>query len=220
MQVESEHISHAQEPVGGGEILVIPDAPPASLLKRLLRARREGRLPIWSCLMTIRWRLRGVKAPLSAVIQGKVWIENPRQLTMGRHSWIGRNSYIRCVPGTISLGDYTSISEGSWINAMESVRIGSYSGVSPGCHVTDANHGIAPGILMRMQSRTAAPVTIGDGTWLAAGSKVLSGVTVGRGVVVAAGAVVTKDVPDYAIVGGVPARVIGSREPSLVSPAD
>ena len=55
------------------------------------------------------------------------------------------------------------------------------------------------------------PVTIGDDVWIGFGACVLPGVSVGRGSIVAAGAVVTKDVPDWTIVGGVPAKVIGSR---------
>lgn len=54
-------------------------------------------------------------------------------------------------------------------------------------------------------------VVIGNDVWLGYGTKILEGVTVGDGAVVAAGAVVTKDVPPYAIVGGVPAKVIKYR---------
>lgn len=56
------------------------------------------------------------------------------------------------------------------------------------------------------------PVTIGDFAWICSRSIVLPGVTIGEGAVVAAGAVVTKDVPPYTVVAGVPAKVIGQRE--------
>jgi acetyltransferase-like isoleucine patch superfamily enzyme len=56
-----------------------------------------------------------------------------------------------------------------------------------------------------------APVTIGDYVFIGPRSIILPGVTIGRGAIVAAGAVVTKDVPEMAIVGGVPAKQIGTR---------
>lgn len=54
-------------------------------------------------------------------------------------------------------------------------------------------------------------VTIDDYAWICSRSIILPGVKIGRGAVVASGAVVTKDVPNFAIVGGVPAKVIGKR---------
>ena len=52
-------------------------------------------------------------------------------------------------------------------------------------------------------------IRIGRGTWIASGAIITGGVTVGDNVIVAAGAVVTKDVPDFSIAAGIPARVIG-----------
>ena len=55
------------------------------------------------------------------------------------------------------------------------------------------------------------PVSIGNDVWIGRRAMIMPGVTVGNGVIIGAGAVVTKDIPDYSIVGGVPARVVKSR---------
>ena len=60
-------------------------------------------------------------------------------------------------------------------------------------------------------------MSIGDRAWLSFRATILPGVSVGEGAVVAAGAVVTSDVPPYAIVAGVPARVVGERSPRELS---
>ena len=57
-----------------------------------------------------------------------------------------------------------------------------------------------------------APVHIGEYCWICSRSMILPGITIGDGAVVASGAIVTKDVPPYSVVAGVPAKVIGTRE--------
>lgn len=60
-------------------------------------------------------------------------------------------------------------------------------------------------------------IIVEDDVWIGYGATILSGVTIGQGAIVAAGAVVTKDVPPYAVVGGVPAKVIKYRfEPHII----
>jgi acetyltransferase-like isoleucine patch superfamily enzyme len=61
------------------------------------------------------------------------------------------------------------------------------------------------------------PISIGDRAWISFRATVLPDLTVGEGAVVAAGAVVTRDVPPYAIVAGVPARVVGARVPQALT---
>lgn len=68
--------------------------------------------------------------------------------------------------------------------------------------------------------RKGYDIKIGSGCWIASGAIVSGGVTIGDNVIVASGAVVSKDIPDYAIVGGVPAKIIGDtrdlkNEPSI-----
>ena len=65
------------------------------------------------------------------------------------------------------------------------------------------------GELKRPSDWTLSPTRIGEGTGIGSNATILGGVTVGKFAMIGAGAVVTKDVPDYAIVAGVPARVIG-----------
>jgi acetyltransferase-like isoleucine patch superfamily enzyme len=65
-------------------------------------------------------------------------------------------------------------------------------------------------MLKEYYKRKEAPVVLEEGCWIGVNSTILSGVTIGKCAVVAAGSVVTKDVPDYAVVGGVPAKFIKS----------
>jgi acetyltransferase-like isoleucine patch superfamily enzyme len=75
--------------------------------------------------------------------------------------------------------------------------------------IRDHDHGIAPDEHRARQPLVVAPVEIGDFAWLGQNSVVLKGVTIGRNAVVGANAVVTREVPEGAVVAGVPARQIG-----------
>ena len=75
---------------------------------------------------------------------------------------------------------------------------------APGLRITTINHDMYD----RHITYTYGKVTVKKNAWLGLGCTICPGVTIGKYAVVAAGAVVTKDVPDYAVVGGVPAKVI------------
>ena len=82
--------------------------------------------------------------------------------------------------------------------------------VAPGVRIATINHDMNN----RHTIYTYGKVTIKKNAWLGMNVTVCPGVTIGRYTVVAAGAVVTKDVPDYAVVGGVPAKVIRMQDPA------
>jgi acetyltransferase-like isoleucine patch superfamily enzyme len=101
-----------------------------------------------------------------------------------------------------------------WCSANARLTIGDHALFAPYVSIFTANHGFADlQTPINDQPEVEADVTIGRGAWLGCRAVILSGVTVGEGAIVAAGAVVNRDVAPYDIVGGVPARRIGSRLP-------
>ena len=131
-------------------------------------------------------------------------------LTVGPHSLIFRNVDTEDLK-KIEIGDHTIVGWYCYLDGRGGLRIGDHVNISSyvllitGTH--DAQDPAFPAVFK--------PIQIGNRAWLATRSMVLPGVTIGEGAVVAAGAVVTRDVPPYTIVGGVPARPIGTRSPNL-----
>lgn len=113
--------------------------------------------------------------------------------------------------GELILGNNVLISRRTIIAAQLRVIIGDNTWFGPDCYISDANHGTKRGILIFEQPTIAHAIRIGNDVWLGAKCVVLSGVTIGDGAVIAAGSVVTRDVPAFTVVGGVPARVIKAR---------
>ncbi|MCD8048438.1 MAG: sugar O-acetyltransferase [Clostridia bacterium] len=94
------------------------------------------------------------------------------------------------------------------------VSIGDYVMIGPNTLISTVNHPISSAG-RRKHLGIAKSVKIGNDVWIGGNVTVLPGVTIGDNVIVAAGAVVTKDVPDNCIIGGVPARVIRSIESDI-----
>ncbi len=168
---------------------------------------------------------RGTRAAVSgARLQAALWIGSlpARKL---RHAFYRRMG--------LTLGAGAVVHRGLELRAPSGVHIG--EGTVIGFDVIlDGRRGIAIGANVNVSSEVAiwtlqhdhrdpqfgdngGPVTIGDRAWLSFRATILPGVAVGEGAVVAAGAVVTRDVPPYAIVAGVPARVVGERSPRELS---
>jgi len=119
-------------------------------------------------------------------------------------------------PRALVVGDRSVMGMRSGVVAHESIEIGDDVWFGQDVFVTDANHGYQdPTTPIGRQLGIHAPVRIGDGTWIGHGSVVLPGTVIGRNVVIAAGSVVRGDIPDHAVIGGVPARIIRRLEPGV-----
>lgn len=122
---------------------------------------------------------------------------------IGDYSYIAPNSSVR----NTTIGSYCSIGE----NFTSGLAIHPVNGLStsPLFYSTKKQLGIT--LVNEDLIEEYKPVTIGNDVFVGANVMILSGISVGDGAIIAAGAVVTKDVPSYAVVGGVPARIIKYR---------
>ena len=113
------------------------------------------------------------------------------KLKIGNHSGIGVRAYLQ---GDITIGDYVMM--------------------APDVSIFTTNHNTERIDIPMCQQGNAAekPVVIGNDVWIGTRATIMGGVTVGDHSIIAAGAVVTKNVPEYAIVGGIPAKVIKYRQ--------
>lgn len=114
----------------------------------------------------------------------------------------------------ISIGDYSGIGRNSYIaNPAAKVVIGANVLIGPELIIYTHSHNYDdPNILIRQQGGFDLPVTIGDDVWIGSRVTIMPGVTIHDHAVIGANAVVTRDVPEYAVAGGVPAKVIKYRK--------
>jgi acetyltransferase-like isoleucine patch superfamily enzyme len=135
------------------------------------------------------------------------------RVTIGKHAIIRpSNIYGGAIGAGLSVGNHSNIGPYSYIGCSGKITIGNNVMISPRVSIYAENHVFDnPEILMKEQGVTQAPVIIEDDCWIASNSIILAGVTIGKGSVIAAGSVVTKSVPPYSVVAGVPAKVIKQR---------
>lgn len=133
-------------------------------------------------------------------------------VTFGDKVTLNRYAYVQGGNGGVRLGDRVEINNFSIVNGTGGVDIGADTLVGPGVRIISYQHRFAGGATIRSQPVDAKPIRIGSDVWLGANAVILAGVTIGNGAVVAAGAVVREDVPDYAVVAGVPATIKKYRE--------
>jgi len=131
-------------------------------------------------------------------------------LHLGDDGYVGAHAYIT---GAVSLGRHCSVNPfvtlRDNVQGGDDVRIGAYASL------LGMNHGFADAsVPVRCQPCTSKGIRLGNDVWIGSHAIILDGATIGSHTIIGAGAVVTKDVPDYAIVAGNPARIIRMRKPS------
>jgi len=127
---------------------------------------------------------------------------------------IGKGGYYR--PGIImqskrrnlTIGDHSNINYGCYIDAAWPIQIGDYCQIGSHVNLIQGSHKLVSDEKNIRPAVESSPMVIEDFVWIGTRVTILPGVRIGRGSVVAAGTVVTKDVPPYTLVGGVPAEVI------------
>jgi len=132
---------------------------------------------------------------------------------LGNQIIVSRNCIIQGKSGGIVIGNKVDIGANTLITSATGVHVEPSVLIAGNCYIGGSRYYTesldVP--IMEQGWYSRGPVHIGTGSWLGAGVIVLDGVRIGQGCIVGAGAVVTKDLPDYAVAAGVPARVLRSR---------
>lgn len=110
----------------------------------------------------------------------------------------------------ITVGDNFYMNAGCHI--LGEIIFGNDVMIGPKTVIWGRDHGMSREKPMRKQPHNKKPIVIGDDVWIGASVTVLKGITIGKGAIIGAGSVVTKNVPEYAIAVGNPARVVKHRE--------
>jgi acetyltransferase-like isoleucine patch superfamily enzyme len=147
------------------------------------------------------------------VLEPGVLVFHPESISLGRNVYVGHQTILKgYYKNELRIGDEAWIGQQCFLHAAGGLEIGPRVGVGPAVKILTSAHEEAGRETPVLFAPIAfAKVTIEEGADIGAGAVLLPGVTVGRGAIVGAGAVVTRDVPPFAVVAGVPARALRSR---------
>ena len=142
------------------------------------------------------------------------------RLVIGRWVHIGNGNAIRCHEGNLRIGDKCVFGKDNTINCYLDIEIGAATIVADWVYICDFDH-VFDDITrpIKDQGIVKTPVRIGPDVWVGAKASVLRGAQVGHGSVLAAHTVVTRDVPPYSVVAGVPGRVVKNRAEAYAAAA-
>lgn len=141
--------------------------------------------------------------------EAALFAEPHREVVVGPRASIAAHAFVH---GPVSLGAHVSVNPHATLDGgRRGIVIGEGTRIATRAALFAFEHGLDPARAIRAQPVTSKGVVIGADVWIGAQATITDGVRVGDHAVVAAGAVVTRDVGDWAVVGGVPARVLGDR---------
>jgi len=155
-----------------------------------------------------------IKGQLKNYFSGcSVSITGSGRCTFGADNVFERGCFLEIHQGKLTMGNGNYFNRNIRITCLGTITIGNGCLFGDSVHLYDHNHGIDdPNGPFKSQVYERGEIKIGDNVWIGAKATILKGVIIGDGAVVGAGAVVTKDVVPYAIVGGVPAKLIKMRK--------
>src|SRR6478736_9642670 len=188
-----------------------------SLLRFMARNRmlnlKYARLIVRWAWLKLRWGKRLQTDGLCFVGPNvKLEIGKDAVLRLGRWSWIGHGTKIRVHEGECELGAKSVMGQECTISSFQHVSIGRECIIADRVMLIDFDHGVVEvDRPIRLQGIYKRDVRVGNNVWVGYGACFLRGVTVGDNAIVGTSTVVTKDVPDNAVVGGVPARLLRMR---------
>jgi acetyltransferase-like isoleucine patch superfamily enzyme len=190
---------------------------PLTLLRFMRRngMLRPGYLRLIVRLGWLKLRFRGrLKTDGIAFVCPGVTFEIGKGATvhLGRWSWLGHGTKVRSHEGEVRIGAKSVLGQECTISSFQHVSIGRECIVADRVMLIDFDHGVVEQDRpIRAQGIYKRDVNVGHNVWIGYGACILRGVTVGNNAIIGTSSVITKDVPDDAVVGGVPARVLRMR---------
>jgi len=146
-------------------------------------------------------------------IDPRAFVARGGPVTIGEDTILRAGTMLLPSEGSIVIGARVSLNQYVVINGEGGVTIGDDVMIAAFCSIFSANHNIdRVDIPIRQQGMSTEGIFIENNVWLGTHCVILDGVRVGKGSVIAAGAVVNKNVGPNSIVGGVPAKLIGTRD--------
>ena len=159
------------------------------------------------------WRNRLSKSASPISIGRNVTIAGPGDISVGEEIYIVDNAVLSAVNGSLKIGSRFALNGNARVVAdLGEIVIGDGVMIGPNVVIRASNHEVKDiDKPIWEQGQTGGSIVIGNDVWIGANAVIPANVTIGSHVVIAAGAVVTKDVPDFAIIGGVPAKILSYR---------